>query len=118
MGIVDGTPNILSQKPAIDGEVYYNRKGCYALNTQLICDHRKCIRFYQLGWPGSVIDTTIFDTSSFVKFPHKYSSVNEYIIADTGYALKPFVIIPYKQPNASLPHNRIFNELFLIVYLD
>jgi hypothetical protein len=109
---VDGTPVVLSQKPAVDGEVFFNRKGSYAFNIQLIVDDKKAIRFYQIGWPGSVADTTIFDKSSIVLYHDKFFSEDEYILADSGYALKSFVIVPYKQPAASLPHNRIFNELF------
>jgi hypothetical protein len=112
VGIVDGTPVVLSQKPAVDGEVFFNRKGSYAMNIQLVVDDKKRIRFYQIGWPGSVADTTVFDKSNLVKHHDKFFSEDEYILADAGYALKPYVIVPFKQPAASLPHNRIFNELF------
>lgn len=33
-------------------------------------------------------------------------------MADSGYAAAEFIVTPYKQPAASLPHNAVFNELF------
>lgn len=112
VGIVDGTPVILSQRPAIDGEVYWTRKSQYAMNVQLVCDDAKRIRFYMIGYPGSMFDSTIFDKSKLLKTPENYFTSDEYLIADAGYALKERVITPYKQPLASLPANRLFNELF------
>ena len=61
VGIIDGTPVIFSQKPAIDGETYFSRKGIYCINLQLVCDDRGLIRHYLTGWPGSVYDNTVFE---------------------------------------------------------
>lgn len=112
MGIVDGTPVVLCQRPGVDGEVFWTRKSQYAFNLQLVVDDRKLIRFYQIGWPGSVFDNTVFDKSKVVTKNELYFTEGEYLLADSGYALKPFILTPYKQPHASIPHNRIFNELF------
>jgi hypothetical protein len=112
VGIVDGTPVVFSQRPAIDGEVYFTRKSQYAMNLQLVCDDRKRIRFYMIGWPGSMFDSTVFDKSKLIKNPNKYFTDGQYLLADCGYALKEHVMTPYKQPAASEPPNRVFNELF------
>jgi hypothetical protein len=112
VGIVDGTPVYFSQKPNIDGEVYWSRKCRYCINLQLICDDRNYITFYQTGWPGSVFDSVVFDNSDVCKNPLSFFSTDEFIIADAGYAAKPFIITPYKQPLASLPHNELFNTLY------
>lgn len=112
MGIVDGTPVVLSQRPAVDGEVFWTRKSQYAFNLQLVVDDRKAIIYYQIGWPGSVFDNTVFDKSKLMMNPHVYFTPGEYLLADSGYAIKPHLITPYKQPHANLPHNRLFNELF------
>ena len=55
VAIVDGTQIILSQRPHIDGETYWTRKGRYSINLQIICDDKKMIRSYVVGWPGSVV---------------------------------------------------------------
>ena len=55
--------SVYSQRPSIDGEVFWTRKSHYAMNLQLIADHTRRIRFYhQIGWPGTpVYDHTVFD---------------------------------------------------------
>jgi len=103
---------VFSQKPGIDGEVFSSRKQQYGMNLQLICDHRKRIRFHIIGWPGSVYDSSVFDTSKIVENPNEYLSPGQYIIADSGYALKPYVCVPYRQPACELPPNLIYNSLF------
>jgi hypothetical protein len=67
VGVVDGTPVNFSQRPHIDGEVYWTRKSRYAMNVQLICDDRRRITYYQIGWPGSVYDSTVFGESTVFK---------------------------------------------------
>jgi hypothetical protein len=36
VGIIDGTHINFSQRPSIDGEVYWTRKGRYSLNAQIV----------------------------------------------------------------------------------
>ena len=108
---MDGTPVVLSQKPAIDGEVYWTRKCHYALNLQLFGDDNLRIRHYIVGWPGSVFDNYIFERSNVFKNVRHYLSVGEFLLADAGYALREFVLTPYRLPTASLPHNQMFNEV-------
>jgi len=106
-----GMAVVLSQKPGIDGEVYWTRKCHYALNLQLFCDDTLRIRHYIVGWPGSVFDNYIFERSNVFKNPRKYLSLGEFILADAGYALSEFVLTPYRLPTAALPHNKMFNEV-------
>ena len=82
------------------------------MNLQLVCDHKKRIRFYLIGWPGSVYDSIVFDESKVVKQPQKYFTPGQYIIADSGYGGKRFICTPYRQPHCEIPHNKIFNQLF------
>jgi hypothetical protein len=117
IGAVDGTHIILNQRPHIDGEVYFNRKQSYSINVQIVCDDRRMIRAYVVGWPGSVSDSTVFKDSDIYKFPeHHFSPTTEtsfeYLIADAGFASESWLCTPYRQPAASIPHNKIFNELF------
>ena len=41
-----------------------------------------------------------------------YFSLGEFLIADAGYGGTWFLCTPYRQPAASIPHNKVFNELF------
>lgn len=43
VGFVDGSHVVLSQKPAVDGETFFNRKQAYSYNVQAICDGRRQI---------------------------------------------------------------------------
>ncbi|KAE9285125.1 hypothetical protein PR003_g26675, partial [Phytophthora rubi] len=60
VGFIDGTTFPLSQKPAVDGECYFDRKSRYSINGQIVCDdNRRIIAFYA-GWPGSCCDSTVY----------------------------------------------------------
>jgi DDE superfamily endonuclease len=109
-----GAHIILSQRPHIDGEVFWTRKHCYSINVQIVCDGERMIRGYVIGWPGSVTDSTVFKNSDIYKFPKNHFSNNklEYLIADAGYASKSFMCTPYRQPAAFVPHNKLFNQIF------
>eukprot|EP01038_Epipyxis_sp_PR26KG_P018327 gene18327-25804_t len=87
VGVIDGTPVNFMQRPGVDGEIWFTRKKRYAMNVQLICDDRGFIRFYILGWPGSVFDSTIYTNSSIYLNPSEFFSLLQYLIADAGYQL-------------------------------
>jgi hypothetical protein len=65
-----------------------------------------------VGWPGSVFDSVVFESSDICRNPEKYFSRDQYLLADAGYAGKWFICVPYKSPEGDLPHNKLFNELF------
>ena len=112
VGIIDGTPVIFSQRPSIDGETFFSRKGVYCINLQLICDDNGMIRHYLTGWPGSVFDNTLFEKMLPCRKPGEFFTPAEFLLADSGYSLKTFCMVPYRQPIAGLAHNLLFNELF------
>ena len=53
IGIVDGTFVNLYGKPQVDPETYWSRKQRYSMNVQIICNERREIIYYQVGYPGS-----------------------------------------------------------------
>lgn len=110
VGFIDGTHIILSQRPALDGEVYFNRKKTYSMNVILICDDRRRILWMQTGWPGSVYDATVFSHSNLFNEPLSYHKSSEFLIGDSGFILGPNMVIPYTSTNAQLPDNIKFNE--------
>jgi len=112
VGIVDGTPVIFCQRPKVDGETYFSRKSVYCINLQLICNDRNEITYYIVGWPGSVFDSTVFDSCKIKQTPAEFYSDGEYIMADSGYAADARTCVPYRQPQASIPVNQVFNTLF------
>jgi hypothetical protein len=112
VGVVDGTPVIFTQRPAVDGETFYDRKGRYSINLQLMCDDRRRIIYYVVGYPGSMYDGDVLSQSPIYATPTEYFSDMQYIVADAGYGAKWWLCTPYKNPQAQLEHNRIFNQLF------
>ena len=82
------------------------------MNLQLICDDRGYIRWFLTGWPGSVFDSTVFEKSAISKHTERFFTPGEFLMADSGYALKPHCITPYKHPLTNLAHHQMFNELF------
>ena len=52
--------------------------------VQAICDHRGFFIEYELGWPGSVADVTVFKQSKVWVNKAKYFEDDEYILADKG----------------------------------
>lgn len=112
VGVVDGTPVNFFQRPHIDGETFWTRKQRYSMNIQLVCDDRRKILYYILGWLGSVYDATVFGQSDLFKNPHDFFSLSEYLLGDSGYCGTWFLCTPYRQPAASIPHNEVYNTLF------
>ncbi|KAL2643143.1 hypothetical protein R1flu_010730 [Riccia fluitans] len=58
IGLIDGMLIKLNQRPRDDGETYYDRKGDYAINAQVVYDDRKRIIYFFAGMPGSCHDET------------------------------------------------------------
>ena len=112
VGIIDGTPVIFSQKPAVDGETFWSRKAVYCMNLQLVCDDQGLIRDFFTGCPGSMYDNKVFERMSLFKDHATYFSEGEFLLADSGYALTTFCLVPYRHPQAQFKHNQDFNELF------
>jgi hypothetical protein len=77
-----------------------------------VCDDLKNIIYYQIGWPGSVYDSTVFSHSDLYRNSLQFFSEGQFLLADAGYGATYFICTPYRQPAASIPHNKIFNELF------
>jgi hypothetical protein len=86
----------------------------YAYNVQLVCDDKKLIRYYVVGWPGSCGDSLVFSRSFLYNNVEDFFSYLEYIIADAGYGLTRYVCTPFKQPEASYPENEQFNYFYSV----
>nr|XP_024219985.1 putative nuclease HARBI1 [Halyomorpha halys] len=98
IGYVDGTEIALAEKPSIDPDSYYSRKQQFSLKAQIVCDYKLQVRHFICGFPGSVHDQRIFNYSSIDKKSSNYFSGMQWIAGDTAYALKPYVLSPFKTP--------------------
>lgn len=111
LGAVDGTDIVLARRPELDGDAYFNRKARYALNAQMVVDDACRIRHFYLGFPGSVHDARAFGACKLATRPELFFRGEEYILADSAYALTPTVIPSYKGSAANSPENARFNQL-------
>ncbi|WAR05592.1 HARB1-like protein, partial [Mya arenaria] len=77
----------------IEGD-YVNRKGYHSINVQMVCD--SSFRFLNVvaKWPGSVHDARIFRESELCQ-QLEAGALNGYILGDSGYPSKPYLLTPY-----------------------
>ena len=82
------------------------------MNAQVVCDFDKVITYFQVGWPGSVYDSTVFaDTKLFQNAEH-YFSDHEFLLGDSGYTASLRMLTPYRNPQAQIEENAEFNLIF------
>ncbi|XP_036347261.1 putative nuclease HARBI1 [Rhagoletis pomonella] len=99
IGCIDGTHINLLQPQ--DGSAFFNRKGNFSINAMIICDHNMVIRAIDACHPGSSHDCFIWSMSNARQFVMtKYRDVdhNSWLLGDAGYALEPFLLTPYRNP--------------------
>jgi DDE superfamily endonuclease len=113
LGFIDGTLLPLEFKPSLNGEDYYSRKGCYAINALITCDDASRIRNVVVGWPGSVHDNRVWQTSFLYQSRADHFSNKEYILGDSAFTPSNVLIPSYKKPRGAkmLPSQELFNTL-------
>jgi hypothetical protein len=79
---VDGTLIVFENRPALNGEDFYSRKSRYGMNTMIVCDDRKKIRYIYLGWPGCTHDARVFNNSTLSIKANDFFSHHSYLLAD------------------------------------
>ena len=94
--LMDGT-HIQVQVKKYGQDRYFSRKGDTTINVQATIDH-KC-RFIDIdaGWPGSVQDSRVFNSSNLYSMCR---NVPGFILADKGYPCKKFLLTPLKKPRS------------------
>ena len=106
-GTIDCTHVPIQSPGGQDGEIYRNRKWCFSINVQLICDCSGYISDVVARWPGSVHDSTIFDNSH-VRALLETCQEEGYLVGDSGYACRRYLLTPLLSPisNAEQAYNR------------
>ncbi|KAG0251259.1 hypothetical protein BGZ95_006950 [Linnemannia exigua] len=82
VGFIDGTTLPLSQKPALDGEVYFDRKK--------ICDIDRRIIAYHVGRPGSSGDSLVFKRMNILR-----TQSQRPVSLPTSFQQQPTATTPY-----------------------
>jgi len=115
IGLCDGTLIRLSEEPEVDGHVYYCRKKYYAINMQATVDHEKRFTSFELGFPGSTTDITMFKNSSIWQLRPVHFKDGQFLIADKGYTSSPYLLRPFGEDEltnipAEIARRRQFNK--------
>jgi DDE superfamily endonuclease len=71
-----------------------------------------------IGHCGSAHDSTVFRDSRTYQNSRNLFNENEWMWADSAYALDSWCITPYKKPHAALDENRTFNYYLSRVYIS
>ena len=107
MGAIDGT-HIQIKQLLLNSFNYINRKLCFTLNIQALCDYHCCFIDVVMKWPGSVHDTRMFANSRLNHMPKNKiiplccckihvldEEVPVFIIADPVYPLMSYMMKEY-----------------------
>ena len=107
IGCIDGT-HVPIIAPPEDEYVYVNRRKFHSINVMAVCDAQMVLTSVVAKWPGSSHDSFILNTSSLnTKFESGHYG-RSWLLGDSGYALKSWLITPLKEP--STPKQRRFNR--------
>jgi nuclease HARBI1 len=97
LGAVDGTQIRIISPGGNSAQCYYCRKGYPSINVQVVADADYLIRDIVVKWPGSVHDSRMFRNSGICS-QFETGQHDGYLLGDSGYPLKPFLMTPYNAP--------------------
>ncbi|XP_031349770.1 putative nuclease HARBI1 [Photinus pyralis] len=110
-GCVDGT-HIPIPGPLADNS-YYNRKGFHSVLLQGICNAKQEFINVYCGWPGSVHDSKMWQNSKVYKKLEEGANAmllpGCYLLGDTAYPIKPYMMVPFKDNGTLTLRQRRFN---------
>jgi DDE superfamily endonuclease len=108
LGIADGTLFPLAFEPQTeDAPDYSGTKYGYSLSTMIICDHRRRIRYYLSGYPGSAHDNRVFRGTALKKSPSEFFGETQYIVGDSAFENDWFMVSAFKKAaNQQIPHDQ------------
>ncbi|KAL5632917.1 hypothetical protein ACGC1H_005763 [Rhizoctonia solani] len=92
VGVVDGSLIPLKSRPRNNPWSYWSRKKSYALAMQAVVDFQGRFISFDIGWPGSTNDTTMWKMSHIWRQRHLYFNIDEWIMADKGYPISAYTI--------------------------
>lgn len=106
-GAIDVT-HIVMTLPAVENDVWLDRQKNCSMILQAIVDPEMRFRDIITGWPGSLTDSVVLQSSGFFKLAEEGKRLNgnkielspgeelgEYIVGDSGFPLMPWLLTPY-----------------------
>ena len=99
VSLADGTLFPLAFEPETeDAPDYSGRKFGYSLSAMIFCDHKRRIRHYTAGFPGSAHDSRVFKASMVAMNPEEYFQPREYCLGDSAFENDWFMVAAFKKP--------------------
>lgn len=114
LGAIDGT-HIQIKAPSINRHLYCNRKKYYSILMQAVVDSKKKFIDVYCGEPGSLHDSRVLRRSLLNrKATDEYEASfpnNTFLLGDSAYPSKSWLVTPYKDDGNLTQINRKFNYL-------
>ncbi|XP_061191617.1 uncharacterized protein LOC133199804 [Saccostrea echinata] len=107
-GVIDGTHLRLNGIPANDND-YINKKGYPSLQLQVVVHNLRLFTDTYVGWPGSTHDARVFRNSP-IQEDHRIILPNGFIIGDSVYPLKEYLMTPFRDTGRLAPAQRHYNQ--------
>ena len=99
VSLADGTLFPLAFEPETeDAPDYSGRKFGYSLSAMIFCDHKRRIRHYTAGFPGSAHDSRVFKASTVAMNPDEHFEPREYCLGDSAFENDWFMVAAFKKP--------------------
>lgn len=121
IGIVNGTHIGIISPPTNDpnapADLFYNSKGFYSLNVQIICDSDYKILNVNTKYPGSLHNSEIWHTSGVREMLKQHfetgvpSAWSAWLLGDQGYPLEPWLLTPVANTTQGTPEAK-YNAAF------
>lgn len=115
IGALDCT-HVKIKKPTDFGDEYVNRKGYASINVQATCNSKEVFTSVDVSWPGSVHDSRIWRASD-IETTIRNNGVNALLLADSGYGITPWLMVPFRNPTTPLEiaYNRCLTKERVII---
>ena len=113
VGIIDGF-EVQVPRPkdrVLNDLLYSGKKGCHTLNTLIVIDFKRYIRYFVAGIPGKFNDRAVWTSSPLYLNARDFFSDGEYLLADGGFeGHGANLLYSYKMPRSELEIE--FNSAF------
>ncbi|XP_018364610.1 PREDICTED: putative nuclease HARBI1 [Trachymyrmex cornetzi] len=111
IGALDGSYIKIRAKTK-DAASYICRKQFHAIHLQAVCDAKRLFTHCYAGPVGSVHDSRVFRNSPlahYIEAPNEYFPLDTHIVADSAYAIHPYVMVPFRDNGHLTARQKNFN---------
>ena len=107
VGVIDGTLFPLWSEPQCeDAPEYSGRKFQYSISALIVNDHKRRIRHYLAGFPGTAHDNRIWKATELFNNPDLFFSVGQYLLGDSAFSNGHVMVASFKKPHGAVMPDR------------